>query len=138
MKKHQLLLTLFLTVSLVSCNPTNSENEGGETINPGDNPDFNYTYLTPKTYEGVINSSISYDVLSSIGVDIDIFSSYITFTYQEMDGEINDKNFDKAFKFHMNFDLYSIKETYESSLLTSSLFPLIFNDFKYQNILNYP
>ena len=136
MKKHQLLLTLFLAVSLVSCNSTNSENEGGETINPGDNPDFNYTYLTPKTYEGVINSSISYDVLSSIGVDIDIFSSYITFTYQEMDGEINDKNFDKAFKFHMNFDLYSIKETYESSLLTSSLFPLIFNDFKYQNILN--
>ncbi len=136
MKKHQLLLTLLLAISLVSCNPTNNENEGEETINPGDNPDINYTYLSPKTYEGVINSSISYDVLSSIGVDLDIFSSYITFTYQEMDGEVNKENFDKSFKFHINFDLYSIKETYESSLLTSSVFPLLYSDFKYQNILN--
>ena len=136
MRKKPLFLAILLSLLLTSCNSTPSPDGGDETIVPDDDTNINYTYLSPKTYEGVINSSISYDILSSIGVDLDIFSSYITFTYQELNGEINEKNYDKAFKFHLNFDLYSIKETYESSLLTSSIVPLIFSDFKYQNILN--
>ncbi len=138
MKKKRLLLLTVLPLLLVGCNPTTNEEEnGGEITNP-DEPsgEKEYTYKTPKTYDGVINSSISYDVLSNIGVDLDIFSSYVTLTYQEVDGEVLETDYDKAFKFHMNLDLYSIKETYESSLLTSTLLPSSFNEFKYQNILN--
>ncbi len=138
--KKFIFLISILSILVSSCNPV-CENEDlnkddeEEIINPDDSSST-YTYSEPKTYEGVFTSQISYDLLSSLGVDIDIFSSYINFTFQEANEEIKEGDYLKAFKFHLNLDLYSIEESYESSIVSSSLIPLIFSDFKYQKILS--
>lgn len=138
--KKIIFLISILSILISSCNPV-SENEDlnkddeEEIINPDDSS-TTYTYSEPKTYEGVFTSQISYDLLSSLGVDVDIFSSYVNFTFQEANEEIKEGDYLKAFKFHLNLDLYSIEESYESSIVSSSLIPLIFSDFKYQKILS--
>ena len=138
--KKIIFLISILSILMSSCNPA-SENEDlnkddeEEIINPDDSS-TTYTYSEPKTYEGVFTSQISYDLLSSLGVDVDIFSSYVNFTFQEANEEIKEGDYLKAFKFHLNLDLYSIEESYESSIVSSSLIPLIFSDFKYQKILS--
>ncbi len=138
--KKIIFLISILSILISSCSPV-SENEDlnkddeEEIINPDDSS-TTYTYSEPKTYEGVFTSQISYDLLSSLGVDVDIFSSYINFTFQEANEEIKEGDYLKAFKFHLNLDLYSIEESYESSIVSSSLIPLIFSDFKYQKILS--
>lgn len=138
--KKIIFLISILSILMSSCNPA-SENEDlnkddeEEIINPDDSS-TTYTYSEPKTYDGVFTSQISYNLLSSLGVDVDIFSSYVNFTFQEANEEIKEGDYLKAFKFHLNLDLYSIEESYESSIVSSSLIPLIFSDFKYQKILS--
>lgn len=135
MKKHIKYLTLLSSLSLIlsGCN-SSSNNEDDNKINPGDKEETTYTYSDKITYDGYITSAISFDILSNIGIDLDIFSSYVTFTYQTVNETLSSNDYYKAIKFHLNLDLYSIEETYESSLITSSLLPLI-SDFKYATIL---
>lgn len=148
-KFNKILLSLLAsTLVLTSCsvhkkdttdddtNTKDDENKDDKKDDENNDKKINYTYGDLKIYDGSITSSISLDILPSLGINLSLYSGYITFAYQTINEDITLSNIKEAFKFHLNVDLYSNQETFESSLITSSLIPLIASDFKYQTILN--
>lgn len=148
-KFNKILLSLLAsTLVLTSCsvhkkdttdddtNTKDDENKDDKKDDENNDKKINYTYGDLKIYDGSITSSIPLDILPSLGINLSLYSGYITFAYQTINEDITLSNIKEAFKFHLNVDLYSNQETFESSLITSSLIPLIASDFKYQTILN--
>lgn len=148
-KFNKILLSLLAsTLVLTSCsvhkkdttdddtNTKDDENKNDNKDDENNDKEINYTYGDLKIYDGSITSSIPLDILPSLGINLSLYSGYITFAYQTINEDITLSNIKEAFKFHLNVDLYSNEDTFESSLITSSLIPLIASDFKYQTILN--
>lgn len=148
-KFNKILLSLLAsTLVLTSCsvhkkdttdddtNTKDDENKNDKKDDENNDKEINYTYGDLKIYDGSITSSIPLDILPSLGINLSLYSGYITFAYQTINEDITLSNIKEAFKFHLNVDLYSNEDTFESSLITSSLIPLIASDFKYQTILN--
>ncbi len=136
LKKISLFL-LPLTLTLGSCNSSGNGESEETPIVPPDDSEVVYTYKTPRTYRGTFTSAISYDVVGGVDIDLELLSTYVTLTYSEANEEIQEGDETKFAKFHLNLDLYSSQDTYESSIISDYLLPTIFSDFKYQNIKEY-
>ena len=136
MKKNK-ILTLLLALScatslLSSCN----QEETTTPDVPNEEPDKVYKYKDPKCYEGTLISNLDLPLFNETTLHVPLLDTKINFTYQEIDQELNEDEDMRKIKFHLNMDLYSSKEMYESSVLSKYVLTGIFTDFKYQNILN--
>ena len=136
MKKNK-ILTLLLSFSCVtsllsSCNQ--KENTSPDV--PSEEPEKIYKYKDPKCYEGTLISNLDLPLFNETTLHVPLLDTKINFTYQEIDQELSEDESMRKIKFHLNMDLYSSQEMYESSILSEYVLTSVFGDFKYQNILN--
>lgn len=136
MKKNK-ILTLLLSFSCVtsllsSCN----QEENTSPDIPSEEPEKIYKYKDPKCYEGTLISNLDLPLFNETTLHVPLLDTKINFTYQEIDQELSEDESMRKIKFHLNMDLYSSQEMYESSILSEYVLTSIFGDFKYQNILN--
>ena len=136
MKKNK-ILTLLLSFSCVtsllsSCNQ--KENTSPDV--PSEEPEKIYKYKDPKCYEGTLISNLDLPLFNETTIHVPLLDTKINFTYQEIDQELSEDESMRKIKFHLNMDLYSSQEMYESSILSEYVLTSVFGDFKYQNILN--
>ena len=136
MKKNK-ILTLLLALScatslLSSCN----QEETTTPDVPNEEPDKVYKYKDPKCYEGTLISNLDLPLFNETTLHVPLLDTKINFTYQEIDQELSEDESMRKIKFHLNMDLYSSQEMYESSILSEYVLTSVFGDFKYQNILN--
>ena len=136
MKKNK-ILTLLLSFSCVtsllsSCN----QEENTSPDIPSEEPEKIYKYKDPKCYEGTLISNLDLPLFNETTLHVPLLDTKINFTYQEIDQELSEDESMRKIKFHLNMDLYSSQEMYESSILSEYVLTSVFGDFKYQNILN--
>lgn len=136
MKKNK-ILTLLLSFSCItsllsSCNQ--KENTSPDV--PSEEPEKIYKYKDPKCYEGTLISNLDLPLFNETTLHVPLLDTKINFTYQEIDQELSEDESMRKIKFHLNMDLYSSQEMYESSILSEYVLTSVFGDFKYQNILN--
>lgn len=136
MKKNK-ILTLLLSLSCVtsllsSCN----QEENASPDVPSEDPEKVYKYKDPKCYEGTLISNLDLPLFNETTLHVPLLDTKINFTYQEIDQELSEDESMRKMKFHLNMDLYSSQEMYESSILSEYVLTSVFGDFKYQNILN--
>ena len=136
MKKNK-ILTLLLSFSCItsllsSCNQ--KENISPDV--PSEEPEKIYKYKDPKCYEGTLISNLDLPLFNETTLHVPLLDTKINFTYQEIDQELSEDESMRKIKFHLNMDLYSSQEMYESSILSEYVLTSVFGDFKYQNILN--
>lgn len=136
MKKNK-ILTLLLSFSCItsllsSCNQ--KENTSPDV--PSEEPEKIYKYKDPKCYEGTLISNLDLPLFNETTLHVPLLDTKINFTYQEIDQELSEDESIRKIKFHLNMDLYSSQEMYESSILSEYVLTSVFGDFKYQNILN--
>lgn len=136
MKKNK-ILTLLLSFSCItsllsSCNQ--KENISPDV--PSEEPEKIYKYKDPKCYEGTLISNLDLPLFNETTLHVPLLDTKINFTYQEIDQELSEDESMRKIKFHLNMDLYSSQEMYESSILSKYVLTSVFGDFKYQNILN--
>lgn len=136
MKKNK-ILTLLLSLSCVtsllsSCN----QEENASPDVPSEDPEKVYKYKDPKCYEGTLISNLDLPLFNETTLHVPLLDTKINFTYQEIDQELSEDESMRKIKFHLNMDLYSSQEMYESSILSEYVLTSFFGDFKYQNILN--
>ena len=136
MKKNK-ILTLLLSFSCVtsllsSCN----QKENTSPDIPSEEPEKIYKYKDPKCYEGTLISNLDLPLFNETTLHVPLLDTKINFTYQEIDQELSEDESMRKIKFHLNMDLYSSQEMYESSILSEYVLTSVFGDFKYQNILN--
>lgn len=136
MKKNK-ILTLLLSFSCItsllsSCN----QKENTSPDIPSEEPEKIYKYKDPKCYEGTLISNLDLPLFNETTLHVPLLDTKINFTYQEIDQELSEDESMRKIKFHLNMDLYSSQEMYESSILSEYVLTSVFGDFKYQNILN--
>lgn len=144
MKHKKILLVLSSILSLgalASCSSCNCDkNNTDDDDNKKDDKKDDTTqkedpiYGDIKTYTGYIDTNLPISLIDGMEpISVSLLTSNITFSYQNATNA-SKTDFYKSFKFHINLDLYSDENNFTSSLITQTLLPSLFSDFKYTKI----
>lgn len=133
-KKFILALSLIQIVALVSCK---SDKDPDQPVDP-DPIEPIPTVVEPEYgeiehFEGYLSSNFPLKLSSSKTYTINLLTTNISFSYQ-VATNIDEIDYYKGFKFHLNLDLYSDEASYTTSMLNQILLPKLFTDFKYTKI----
>lgn len=101
-----------------------------DPVDPVEPEEVDPIYGDVNYFEGTLNANFPI----SSAYSLSLINTNISFAYQAATN-IDQIDYYKAAKFHLNLDLYSDETNFQSSMLTQFL-PKIFSDFKYTKILN--
>ncbi len=141
-KKLLFALSLTSMVTLASCSP--NEPKKDEPVDPVDpvNPVepiipevIKPIYGEINHFEGSLDTNFPLKLSESSTLNLNLLTSNISFSYQ-LATNIEDIDYYKGLKFHLNLDLYSDETSFTSSLLNQLLLPKLFPEFKYTKLLN--
>ncbi len=137
-KKFLLVLSSILSLgalaSCQSCNCNKDTDDKKDDSSDDTSKKEDPIYDLVKTYSGYIDTNLPISLVDGMEpISVSLFTSNITFSFQNATNA-RKVDFYKSFKFHINFDLYSDEDNFTSSLVTQTLLPSLFSDFKYTKI----
>ena len=138
-KKFLLVLSGILSLgALASCSSCNCNNNKNDDSKKDDTDDTTKkedpVYGDIKTYSGYLDTNLPLSLIDGMDpISISLLTTNISFDYQ-IATNVDKIDFYKSFKFHINLDLYSDEKNFTTSLVTQTLLPSLFSDFKYTQI----
>ena len=138
-KKFLLVLSSILSLgALASCSSCNCNNNKNDDSKKDDTDDTTKkedpVYGDIKSYSGYLDTNLPLSLIDGMDpISISLLTTNISFDYQ-IATNADKIDFYKSFKFHINLDLYSDEKNFTTSLVTQTLLPSLFSDFKYTQI----